>query len=89
MYRPQKVRLKIELLEVGIFYGLNCQIKCNTLSKKPEIKSDRQVKGWIIAYREFGNEGLLRKRQNQSYTVLFKIAAKLYQTSELSYREAT
>ncbi|SET15558.1 Transposase and inactivated derivatives, partial [Enterococcus malodoratus] len=58
------------------------------LSKKHGIKSERQVKDWINVYREFGEEGLLRKRQNQIYSVQFKMdAIELYQTSELSYRE--
>lgn len=60
----------------------------NYLSKKHGIKSERQVKDWINVYREFGEEGLLRKRQNQTYSVQFKMdAIELYQTSELSYRE--
>lgn len=58
------------------------------LSKKYAIKSSNQVRNWLNAYREFGEEGLLRKRQNQNYSVQFKIdALELYLTSELSYRE--
>lgn len=60
------------------------------LSKKHGVKSETQLRGWINAYREFGEEGLLRKRQNQSYSVQFKMdAIELYQTTELSYREVT
>lgn len=58
------------------------------LAKKYGIKNSTQVSGWINAYREFGEAGLLRKRQNQKYSVQFKLdAITLYQTSELSYRE--
>ncbi|MGG5343971.1 transposase [Enterococcus sp. AZ020] len=58
------------------------------LSKKYGIKSDSLVKNWINTYREFGEDGLFRKRQNQTYSVQFKLnAIELYQTSELSYRE--
>lgn len=40
------------------------------------------------AYREYGEEGLLRKRPNKKYSVQFKLnAIELYQTSEMSYRE--
>ena len=40
------------------------------------------------AYREYGEEGLLRKHQSQKYSVQFKLnALELYQTSEMSYRE--
>ncbi|EGO8760340.1 hypothetical protein EAB87_13255, partial [Enterococcus faecalis] len=27
-----------------------------------------QVRDWVKGYQEFGKEGLLRKRQNQSYS---------------------
>ncbi|RHK05405.1 hypothetical protein DW084_14085 [Enterococcus casseliflavus] len=48
----------------------------------------KQVHGWINVYREFREEGHLRKRKKQSYCFQFKInAIVLYQTSELSYRE--
>lgn len=58
------------------------------LSKKYGVKSKEQLQRWINAYQEFGEEGLLRKRQNQTYSVQFKMdAIELYQTSELSYRE--
>ena len=58
------------------------------LSKKYGVKSKEQLHRWINAYQEFGEEGLLRKRQNQTYSVQFKMdAIELYQTSELSYRE--
>ncbi|MDA9470545.1 putative transposase [Enterococcus sp. 5H] len=58
------------------------------LSKKYRVKSKKQVEDWLNAYHEFGEEGLLRKRQNQSYPVQFKMdAIELYQTTELSYRE--
>ncbi|GCF95889.1 transposase [Enterococcus florum] len=58
------------------------------LAKKYSIKSMGQVRDWIKIYKEFGEEGLLRKRQNQSYSFQFKMdAIELYQTTELSYRE--
>ena len=58
------------------------------LAKKYGVKSSNQVKEWINAYKEFGEEGLLRKRQNNNYSVQFKLnAIELYQTSEMSYRE--
>ncbi|MGM0240156.1 transposase [Enterococcus sp. AZ103] len=58
------------------------------LFKKHGLKSENQMKNWLNAYQEFGEEGLLRKRQNQSYSVQFKMdAIELYQTTELSYRE--
>lgn len=58
------------------------------LANKHGIKSSGQVRYWINAYTEFGEEGLYRKRQNKKYSVQFKLdAIELYQTSELSYHE--
>lgn len=58
------------------------------LAKKHSIKNKEQVLQWVNSYRDFGEEGLLRKRENQKYSVHFKLnAIELYQTSELSYRE--
>ncbi|EJV04677.1 hypothetical protein HMPREF1334_03147, partial [Enterococcus faecalis ERV41] len=43
------------------------------LAKKYGIKSMGQVRYWVKSYQEFGKEGLLRKRQNQSYSGQFKM----------------
>lgn len=46
------------------------------------------MKNWINNYREFGTEGLLRSRQNKTYSVQLKLGAlELYLTAEMSYRE--
>lgn len=67
---------------------LNGQGGAQYLASKYGIKAKSQVRSWINAYREFGEEGLLRKRQNKKYSVQFKLdAIELYQTSEMSYRE--
>ncbi|WP_441006658.1 transposase [Candidatus Vagococcus giribetii] len=58
------------------------------LTKKYGVSSESQLINWVNAYKEFGEEGLFRKRQNQKYSVQFKLdAIELYQTSEMSYRE--
>lgn len=36
------------------------------LSKKYEVKSNEQLHGGVNAYQEFGEEGLLRKRQKSN-----------------------
>ena len=47
-----------------------------------------QITRWVNAYKQFGVDGLKRKRQNTSYDSNFKIkAVNLYLTSEMSYRE--
>ena len=46
------------------------------------------VRRWIANYRHFGEEGLMRSRQQQVYTFEFKLhVVELYLTSELSYQE--
>lgn len=43
---------------------------------------------WITAYKEFGDEGLLRSRKNETYTFEFKLhVVELYLTTEVSYQE--
>lgn len=44
-----------------------------TLANKHGIKAMEQVHRWINEYQEFGEEGLLRKCQNQNYSVQFKL----------------
>lgn len=58
------------------------------LAKTYGIKAHTQIINWVKIYEEFGEEGLFKKRQNQKYSVQFKLdAIELYQTSEMSYRE--
>ncbi|SPP28134.1 transposase (fragment) [Brochothrix thermosphacta] len=58
------------------------------LANKYELKDKKQILRWVNIYKEFGKEGLFRKRQNQKYSVQFKLdAIELYQTSEISYRD--
>lgn len=62
-----KFKLKIvkEYLEGSLGYGL--------LAKKYDIPDHSQVRVWVRAFREFGEEGLRRKQSNQVYTVKFKL----------------
>ena len=46
------------------------------------------VERWVINYRQFGEDGLKRKRQPQIYPFEFKLhVVKSYLTSELSYQQ--
>lgn len=45
------------------------------LANKNGISSKSQVSDWVNAYREYGEEGLLRKHQNQKHSVQFKLIA--------------
>lgn len=58
------------------------------LTKKYGVKTTSQVRHWISAFKEFGKDGLCRKRNNTRYTSEFKLAVvESYLTSELSYRQ--
>lgn len=61
------------------------------LSKKHGISStgnQTMLKKWINAYREFGDEGLMRSRKNDVYSFEFKLhVVKLYLSTEVSYQK--
>ena len=58
------------------------------LTKKYGLKTTSQVRRWISTFKEFGKDGLCRKRNNTRYTSEFKLAVvESYLTSELSYRQ--
>ena len=58
------------------------------LTRKYGVKTKSQVRRWISAFKEFGKDGLCRKRNNTRYTSEFKLAVvESYLTSELSYRQ--
>ena len=58
------------------------------LAKKYNIAKDTQVMDWVKAYQTFGNDGLMRSRQNNNYSFQFKLSVvELYLSSEVSYRE--
>jgi transposase len=46
------------------------------------------VECWVANYRQYGDKGLARSRQQKSYTFEFKLnVVELYLRSELSYQE--
>ena len=58
------------------------------LANKYNIPAKRIIEEWVHAYREFGEEGLMRSRQNKKYTFQFKLSmVELYLSSEVSYQE--
>jgi len=58
------------------------------LAQKYGIKGFQQVEKWIKTYQEFGEEGLMRKRQNVNYSVQTKLdAIELYLSTEMSFYE--
>lgn len=58
------------------------------LAKKYNIPDKKQVKVWISAYKELGDEGLKRSREKKNYSFEFKQhVVELYLTTEVSYQE--
>ena len=67
---------------------LNSEGGYSSLAKKYGVKDATQVLRWVNAFKEFGKDGLSRKRNNTRYTSEFKLAVvESYLTSELSYRQ--
>lgn len=67
---------------------LNVEGGYRYLASKYNIPAKRRIEEWVHAYREFGEEGLMRSRQNKKYTFQFKLSmVELYLSSEVSYQE--
>ena len=75
-----KKKIVLEYLngEGGILY----------LSKKYGLSSKSQLHKWAKNYKAFGNDGLLRSRENEVYSFEMKLSiVELYLTSEITYQE--
>ena len=58
------------------------------IAKQNGIPAESQLRRWINAYKKFGDDGLLRSRQNKNYSFQFKLSVvELYLSSEVSYQE--
>ena len=58
------------------------------LAKKYDISGKRQVCKWVNLYNELGDDGLLRSRNNKTYSFEYKLhVVELYLSSEVSYQE--
>ena len=58
------------------------------LMKKYGISAVKRIQEWIVAYEQFGDEGLRRSRKNETYSFEYKLhVVELYLSSELSYQE--
>ena len=58
------------------------------IARQNKIPDGKQVRVWVKAYSELGEEGLMRSRKNKNYSFQFKLSVvELYMTSEVSYQE--
>lgn len=67
---------------------LNDEGGAQYLSKKYGVPAKQNIQKWIKAYKEYGDEGLMRSRKNETYAFDFKIhVVELYLSTEVSYQE--
>ena len=58
------------------------------ISKVYGVPAWSNVKKWVLNYQAFGDEGLLRSRENDNYSFEKKLSVvKLYLSSEISYQD--
>ena len=58
------------------------------LTKKYKLGTNSQLRRWVSAYQQLGDEGLMRSRKNENYSFERKLSVvELYLSSELSYQE--
>ena len=58
------------------------------LSTKYGLGSNSQLRKWLAAYKEFGDEGLKRSRKKENYSFKKKLSVvELYMTTEVSYQQ--
>ena len=58
------------------------------LSTKYGLGSNSQLRKWLAAYKEFGDEGLKRSRKKENYSFEKKLSVvELYLSSEISYQD--
>ena len=58
------------------------------LSTKYGLGSNFQLRKWLVAYKEFGDEGLKRSRKKENYSFEKKLSVvELYLSSEISYQD--
>ena len=58
------------------------------LSTKYGLESNSQLRKWLAAYKEFGDEGLKRSRKKENYSFEKKLSVvELYLSSEISYQD--
>ena len=66
---------------------LSGRIGGNSLARKYDINRS-QLLCWINAYKEFGDEGLMRSRKQEKYSFEKKLSVvELYLSSEISYQD--
>ena len=75
-----KKKLVLEYLDGHGGYG--------TIAQKHAMPNRSSLKGWVAAYKKFGDEGLKRSRNQKIYSFEKKLSiVESYLTSEISYQD--
>lgn len=60
----------------------------NILTKKYGLPPGKDIRKWVNAYKAFGDDGLMRSKNNKNYSFEFKVhVVELYLTTDISYQE--
>ena len=67
---------------------LNGEGSYDYVAKKHNMPACSLIKEWVAVFRKLGKEGLIRSRQNNTYSFQFKVhMVELYLSSKVSYQE--
>lgn len=81
-------KYSLEFKKKIVMTYLNGEGSYKFLSNKYGIASSSSLKEWVKAYKDFGDDGLRRSRQNKNYSFTFKMnVVELYLSTEVSYQE--
>jgi transposase len=81
-------KYSFELKKKVVLEYINNGIGSTTLASKYNISTEKQVRNWVHAYKEFGDDGLMRSRRNEQYSFEYKLhVVELYLSTEVSYEE--
>lgn len=77
-----------ELKKKAVMDYINGKGGYKSLCREYKISDHQILRRWVKAYKEFGEKGLMRSRENKNYTFEFKLhVVKLYLTTEVSYQD--
>ena len=81
-------KYSFELKKEIVMAYLNGEGSFKYIAEKYGVRSDTDVRKWIANYRNFGDQGLFRSRENATYSFEKKLSVvELYLSSEISYQE--
>lgn len=81
-------KYSFELKKKTVLSYLNGEGALRHIADKYGVSDKSDVRKWVAAYKRFGDEGLIKKTKNETYSFEFKLhVVELYLTTEVSYQE--